>query len=427
MIAADLAIRRIGLLATLAGPAPRVGAGMRDAGLRQGAAVAVAGGRIAWVGSDRELEGSVALAPGARVVDAGGGAVVPGFVDAHTHLAFAGDRDDEIRRRLAGASYAEIAAAGGGIVRTVEATRAATREELARLVVSRLDEMLVCGTTTAEVKSGYGLETAAEVRSLEAIRLAAERHPASVVATFLGAHEVPREHRNDRGRYVDALVREMIPEVAARRLAVFADVFCERGVFSVEESRLILLAAREHGLKLRIHADELAASGGAELAAELKARSADHLVFVSQTGMEALAAASCVATLLPAAAFYLRLGRFAPARALVEAGAPVALASDVNPGGGLSPSLPFAMAIGCFAMGLAFEEALAAVTINAACSLDLQDDVGSLEVGKRADLVLLRSARLLDLVRVGVGAIRTVVKDGRVVVEDGRLVPARAS
>jgi len=290
----------------------------------------------------------------------------------------------------------------------------------------RLDEMLLCGTTTAEVKSGYGLETGAEVRSLEAIRLAAARHPVTVVPTFLGAHEVPREHRGNRTRYVDLLVEGMIPAVAELRLAVFADVFCEVGVFTVDESRRILLAARDHGLKLRIHADELATTGGAELAGELRARSADHLVFVSESGMKALADASCVATLLPAAAFYLRLGRFAPARGLIAAGAPVALASDVNPGGGLSPSLPFVMAIACFSMGLSLEEALAAVTLNAAFSLDLHHEVGSIEVGKRADLVLLRSSRLLDLVRVGVPAIRTVVKDGRVVVRDGQLAGASA-
>ena len=244
----------------------------------------------------------------------------------------------------------------------------------------------------------------------------------TVVPTFLGAHEVPSEHRDDRGRYVDLVVEEMIPAVAERRLAVFADVFCEEGVFTVEESRRILLAARARGMKLRLHADELASTGGAELAGELGARSADHLVFVSPAGRDALARASCVATLLPAAAFYLRLGRFAPARALVEAGVPVALASDVNPGGGLSPSLPFAMTLGCFAMGLALEEALAAVTVNAAFSLDLDREIGSVEVGKRADLVLLRSSRLLDLLRVGVGAVRTVVKDGREVARDGRLV-----
>ncbi|HSD28273.1 MAG TPA: imidazolonepropionase [Vicinamibacteria bacterium] len=426
MIAADFALRRIGALATLAGPAPRTGAEMRHLASLPVAAVAAAGGRIAWVGPDAAFESAVKLSPGAETLDAGGAAVVPGFVDPHTHLAFAGDRDDEIRRRLAGASYQEIAAEGGGIVRTVEATRCASVEELSGLVAARLDEMLLCGTTTAEVKSGYGLETGAELRSLEAIRLAASRHPATVVPTFLGAHEVPREHRGSRTRYVDLLVAEMIPAVAARRLAAFADVFCEEGVFTVEESRRILLAARERGLKLRIHADELATTGGAELAGELGARSADHLVYVSERGMRALAEASCVATLLPTAAFYLRLGRFAPARALIAAGAPVALASDANPGGGLSPSLPFAMALGCFSMGLSLEEALAAVTVNAACSLDLQVEVGSIEVGKRADLVLLRSSRLLDLVRVGVPAIRAVVKDGRVVVRDGRLEEKRA-
>jgi imidazolonepropionase len=397
---------------------------MRDLSLLRDAALAASAGRIAWVGPDAAFAAEVALEPGAETLDAAFAAALPGLVDAHTHLAFAGDRDDEIRRRLAGASYQEIAAEGGGIVRTVEATRRASVEELAGLVAARLDEMLLCGTTTAEVKSGYGLETGAELRSLEAIRLAASRHPVTVVPTFLGAHEVPREHRDDRQRYVRILVEEMIPAVAGRGLAVFADVFCERGVFSVEESRRILLAARAHGLKLRIHADELGTTGGAELAGELRARSADHLVFVSDAGMRALAEASCVATLLPSAAFYLRLGRFAPARGLIEAGAPVALATDVNPGGGLSPSLPCAMAIGCFSMGMALEEALAAGTLNAAFSLDLHEDTGSIEVGKRADLVLLRSSRLLDLLRVGVPAIRAVVKDGRVVVRDGRLAGA---
>ena len=422
MIEADFIVRRIGLLVTMAGPAPRTGAAMRDLAPRSDSAIAASGGRILWIGEDRSVESAVRLAPEGVLLDAEGGAVLPGFVDAHTHLAFAGERDEETRQRLAGASYKEIAAAGGGIVRSVAATRAASREELAAAIEDRLDEMLLCGTTTAEVKSGYGLETAAEIRSLEAIRLAASRHPVSIVPTFLGAHEVPPEHREDRGRYVDLLVGEMIPAVAEHGLAEFADVFCEEGVFTVEESRRILLAARARGLKLRIHADELATTGGAELAGELRARSADHLVYVSEKGMQALAAASCVATLLPAAAFYLRLGRFAPARALIDAGAPVALATDVNPGGGLSPSLPFAMAVGCFGMGLSLEEATSAITVNAAWSLDRQEEIGRLEVGRRADLVLLRSARLLDLVRVGVPAIRAVVKGGRVVVRDGARV-----
>jgi imidazolonepropionase len=415
-----LVIRRAGLLATLAGPAPRTGRSLGELALREDAALVSREGHIAWIGLDRDLDPAVLREQDAVVVDAEGAAVVPGFVDAHTHLAFAGDRDEEVRQRLAGASYREIAEAGGGIVTTVAATRAATTDALTRAITGRLDEMLLQGTTTAEVKSGYGLETAAEVRSLEAIAEAGRRHPITVVPTFLGAHEVPVEYRSEREAYLRVLTDEMIPEVARRRLAVFGDVFCEQGVFSVEESRRVLSAARAHGMKLRLHADELAPTGGAELAAELGARSADHLLHVSPGGMRALARSGTVAVLLPGAAFYLRLGRFAPARALIDAGAAVALATDVNPGAGLSPSMPFAMAAACFGMGLSLEEALAAATINAAVSLDLQAEVGSLEVGKRADLVVLRSARLLDLVRVGVPAIRAVVKDGRVVVRDGR-------
>jgi imidazolonepropionase len=422
VIAADFAVRNVGLLATLAGDVPRVGAGLRELAAREDAALAARGGSIVWIGADRDLASAVALESGAVVLDAEGAAVVPGFVDAHTHVCFAGDRDDEVTRRLAGASYREIAAAGGGIVRSVAATRAASKAELAEGLLGRLDEMLCCGTTSAEVKSGYGLETAAEVRSLEASRLASERHPITVVPTFLGAHEVPLEHREDRAWYVEHLVREMIPEVAGRGLAAFCDVFCEQGVFSVAESRKILQAAYEAGLQLRIHADELAWTGGAELAAELGARSADHLVFVSEAGMRALARARCAGTVLPAASFYLKLPRYAPARAMIEAGVPLALATDANPAGGLSPSMPFAMAVGCFALGLSLEEALTAATINAAYSVGLEDEAGSLEPGKRADLVLLRSRRPLDLLRVGVPAIRAVVKDGRVVARDGRRV-----
>jgi imidazolonepropionase len=423
VIAADFAVRNIGLLATLAGPIPRVGPGLRDLGSIRNAALAVAAGRIVWVGRDASLEAHVQVPP-KNQLDAAAGAVVPGFVDAHTHLAFAGNRDDEIVRRLAGASYKEVAESGGGIVRSVEATRAASVEELAAAIVSRLDEMLLSGTTTAEVKSGYGLETAAEIRSLEAIGLAARRHPVTVVPTFLGAHEVPVEHRSARGRYIDQVVGDMLPEVARRGLARFCDAFCEEGVFTTVETRRILGAARGLGLGLRVHADELAWTGGAELAGELGARSADHLIFVSETGMRAMADAGCAATLLPSAAFYLRLGRFAPARALVAAGVPLALATDVNPGAGLSPSMAFVMSLACFGMGLSLEEALAAATIGGAYSLGEDAEVGSLEVGKRADLLVLRSDRLLDLVRVGVHAVKVVVKDGRVVVRDGVRLPS---
>jgi imidazolonepropionase len=394
---ADLVVRNIGAVMTPIGPAPRRGSELGALREVTQAALVVRGGRLAYVGPEAELPPS-AIPPGAPTLDAGGATIVPGF--------------------LAGASYRQIAAAGGGIVRTVAATRAAGTDVLTSLLRARLDEMLVCGTTSAEVKSGYGLETQAEIRSLEAIHAASESHPVHVVPTFLGAHEVPPEHRADRGRYLDLLVSEMIPEVARRGLAVFADVFCEEGVFTVAESRRVLEAARAAGLDLRVHADELAWTGGAELAAELGARSADHLLNVSEEGMSALARAKCAATLLPSAAFYLRLG-YAPARALVEAGVPVALATDGNPGGGLSPSMPFVVALACFGMGLSLEEALTAATLNGAYSLGIDGDTGSLEPGKRADFVVLRSARLLDLVRVGIPAVATVVKDGRVVVRDG--------
>jgi imidazolonepropionase len=419
---ADFVLRRAGTLATLAGPVPRRGAAMRDLGLREDAALAALDGRIVWVGPDRELEAAVQLAADAAVLDAEGSAVVPGLVDPHTHLAFAGDRDHEIRRRLAGATYQEIAAEGGGIVRTVEATRRASLEELEDQVLCHLDEMLLCGTTTAEVKSGYGLDTETELRSLQAIHRAAGRHPVTVVPTFLGAHEVPPEHRQDRARYLRLLTEEMIPAAARQGIAEFCDVFCEEGVFTPAESRAVLQAARRHGMKLRLHADELADTGGAALAAEMGACSADHLLCASAAGIAALAASSCIATLLPSAAFYLRAPRQAPARALIEAGVPVALASDVNPGAGLSPSLPFAMALACFGLGLCLEEALTAATANAACALDRQAEAGTLEAGKRADLVVLRRDRLLDLLRVGVPAVRAVVKNGRVVVADGRRV-----
>lgn len=427
MIAADFALRNAGTLYTLAGPVPRSGRAMADLGSHEHAAVAAHNGRIVWVGADGAFDLVVKLDPGATVVDAGGAAVLPGFVDAHTHAVFAGQRDDEIRRRLAGATYAEIAAEGGGIVSTVTATRGATAAELETGLLARFDEMLLCGTTTAEVKSGYGLETAAELRQLEAIARADAKHPIGTVATFLGAHEVPVEFRGDRERYLSMLVDEMLPEVARRGLASFADVFCERGVFSVDESRRVLTVARDLGLKLRVHADELCWTGGAELAAELGARSADHLVYVSEAGRRALADSGCAATLLPSACFYLRLPRYAPARELIADGVTVALGSDVNPGAGLSPSMPFAMTVACFAQGLSLEEAICAATVNAACSLDVAHEVGSLEVGKRADLVVLRGTRLLDLLRVGIGAIRTVVKTGRVVVDGGRRVEAGAA
>jgi imidazolonepropionase len=343
------------------------------------------------------------------VIDGRGCSLVPGFVDGHTHVVYAGDRRDELRRRLAGATYAEIAAAGGGILSTVQATRAASAQELAEQTGGRLAEMLAAGTTTCEAKSGYGLDLRTELKMLQVIASLNDTQPMELVSTFMGAHEVPPEYRGRQPEYVDHVVNAMIP--AAAGLAEWCDVFCDRGFFTPEESTAILDAGKRAGMKPRIHADELAASGGPAVAARVGARSADHLVQVQPEGIGALAKARVVATLLPAAAFFLKLGRFAPARDLVAAGVPVALATDVNPGGGLSPSIPFVMSLACFGMGLTFEESLAAATINGAFSLDRDERVGSLETGKQFDAVLVEGPAV-NLLRINAAPIAAVFKKG---------------
>ena len=264
------------------------------------------------------------------------------------------------------------------------------------------------------MKSGYGLTTESELKLLRVLRQLDAEHPLDLCITFMGAHEFPEEYRERRGDYVDLLVREMIPAVARERLADWCDVFCETGVFTPDESRQVFEAARRAGMKLRVHADEFAVSGGAQLAAAMRMRSADHLIFADAAGAEAMAAAGVVATLLPIAAFYLKLGRFAPARMLIERGVAVALATDVNPGAGFSPSMPFAMTLACFAMDLTFEEALVAATINAAYSLDLHQQCGSLEPGKQMDAVIV-DGPAVDLLRVGTRRIRAVIKRGAIV------------
>ena len=392
-------------------PGPRHGAAQRDISALPDASIASHRGVIVSVGPSRRVVAEVEPTADAARIDARGCSIVPGFVDPHTHVVYAGDRRRELGARLAGASYASIAAAGGGILSTVAETRAASESELVESARQRLDEMLACGTTTCEVKSGYGLATSAELTQLRAARVLNGSHPIDIVATFLGAHEIPPEYRQNRVEYVRVVTDQMIPQVAAARLAEWCDVFCERGVFTPDEATAILLAGVRAGLKPRIHADELAASGGAQVAAAVGARSADHLVFVNDNGIAALRAAGVGAVLLPTASFYLKLGRFAPARALIDGGVAVALATDVNPGGGFSPSMPFAMTLACFAMDMTLEEALIASTLNAAWSLDRADRVGSLEIGKYLDAVIVNGS-VVDLLRVGAPAIRTVIKRG---------------
>ena len=411
---ADFLIDNADLVATCAGPAPRRGSAQRDINGIANASVAGFEGRIVFVGSAADASNTVTLTANAQVIDGGGCTVVPGFVDPHTHLVFAGDRRDELRRRLAGVTYAEIAASGGGIVKTVTATRAASEHDLVNLARKRLDEMLAYGTTTAEAKSGYGLEFAAERRILCALKTLSAGQPIDLTATFMGAHEVPFEYRGRRADYVKVIIEEMIPAIADEGLAEWCDVFCEEGVFTPDESRAILEAGLRHGLKARIHADELALSGGSRVAAEVGARSADHLIFVDESHARMLADRHVVATLLPSAAFFLKLGRYAPARMLIEQGVAVALATDLNPGGGFTTSMPFVMTLACFGMNLTLEEALIGATINAAASLDRADTIGSLEAGKQFDAVVV-NGMLTDLIRVGGPVIKKVIKHGRIV------------
>ena len=412
---ADLLILHARDVFTCRGPAPRTGSAQADASRIEDGAIAAFEGRLTYVGPSSALSAHVAPHPGGTILDLQHQySVVPGFVDAHTHAAFAGDRQDELRRRLAGETYAAIAATGGGILATVAATRRASEAEIIESTRTRLDEMLSCGTTSCEIKSGYGLDTASEMKMLRAIRTLARTHAISITATFMGAHEIAPEYRSNRGGYVDLVVNEMVPAIAGESLAEWCDVFCEQGVFTPAESVRILDAGRTAGLAPRIHADELGSSGGCDAAVQAGARSADHLIFVSPADIRALAAAGTAATLLPSASFFLKLGRFAPARELISAGVPVALGSDVNPGGGLSPSMPFAMTLACFGMNMTFEEALVAATLNSAWSLNRADAAGSLEPGKLADAVIVEGDAIA-LLRAGGRPVRAVIKRGRIV------------
>ena len=413
MITADILIQNADLIATCAGPGPLAGSEQHNISAITHGSIAGAAGRIVFVGTAEECEHAVTLAPGAPVIDGRGRTVVPGFVDPHTHLVFAGDRRDELQRRLGGASYAQIAAGGGGIVRTVTDTRLASEADLVAAARPRLAEMLAFGTTTAEVKSGYGLELESELRMLRAIRTLGSTQPIELAATFMGAHEVPAEYRGRRSDYTRLVIDTMLPAVAAEQLAEWCDVFCEDGVFTPDESRAILKAGKRHGLKARIHADELGASGGSGVAADVRAHSADHLIFVDEPHARRMRDAGVVATLLPAAAFFLKLGRFAPARMLIDQQVAVALATDINPGGGFTTSMPFVMALACFGMNLTLEEALVGATLNAAASLDRAKSIGSLETGKQFDAAVIGGV-LSDLIKVGGNVITHVIKRGRI-------------
>lgn len=407
-----LVIRNAAQVVTPIGRRPARGAAMRDLRIIPDGAVVIDGERIAWVGPTTQLP---PVPADAEVIDATDQVVLPGFVDSHTHLVFAGSRADEFEQRLQGATYQEIAARGGGINATVRRVRTSSREELTALARPRLRRLLAFGVTTIEVKSGYGLSPADELKCLQVIADLNAEGPWELVPTFLGAHAVPPECQNDRDGYVRLLLDTMLPEVARSQLADFCDVFCETGVFSIDESERILRRAVALGLRTKLHADELTPLGGTELAVRLGAASADHLLCVTDAGIDALAASDTVATLLPGTAFFLGLP-YAPGRRLIDRGCAVALASDCNPGTCPTENLPLVGTMACTQMKLLPAEAVTALTLNAAVALGRADRVGSLEPGKQADLMVLDKEDYRDLFyHFGVNHVAQVVKRGRVV------------
>jgi imidazolonepropionase len=384
---AKLAIVNSGQLVTLAGPnRPRVGAELRDLRIVEGATMLIEDDRIVAVGKDADLVSRIDS--GTRVLDAEGRCITPGFVDAHTHLVFAGNRADEFERRIGGATYQEIAAAGGGILRTVKRTRAVTEDELLKTARRHRDWMLRGGTTTLEAKSGYALEPEAELRLLRVIRRLDREGPVRIVATLLAAHTVPPQYADRRSEYVRLVTEEIIPAAAAEGLAKYCDAFCDEHAFTVSETRAVLLAAKEHGMGLRLHAEQFRPDTGATLAAELGTATADHLETATDATLALLRDAGVQPVLLPGSVFALGRTQYPPARKMVEMGLAIVLATDFNPGSSPVPSIPFMLSLACVQMGLLPSEALSAVTINAAWSLGLGEQIGSLEAGKQADFLI---------------------------------------
>ncbi len=415
----DLLIRNASELVTLSGDnqTPRIKEQMVELGIIKGGAVAVSGGRIATVGKTEEVEQAVNITSDTKVIDAKEKTVMPGFVDPHTHLIFGGSREDELKLKLEGKSYLDILSMGGGILRTVRETRKATKEELLRYAERTLARMLKYGTTTVEAKSGYGLETVTEMKCLEVIKELDEKHVMDIVPTFLGAHAIPPEYKDDVDGYVNLVVKETLPKVAEKKLAEFCDVFCEKGVFSTEHSKKILEAGKKNGLQPKIHADEIVYLGGTELAAEVEAISASHLVKSSDEGIKRMAECSVIGVLVPGTPFALMQKEYPRARYMIDSGVPIALATDLNPNC-WTESMQFIIALACYNMGMLPSEAIVASTINAAHAINRAGEVGSLEVGKKADIIILDVPNHMHIpYRFGGNMVETVVKSGEIVVD----------
>lgn len=391
------------------------------AGIIENGHIAVKDGRIIAVGAGNapaDMQG-----PDTQVINAEGKTVAPGLIDSHTHLVHGGSRERELPLKLKGVPYLEILKMGGGILSTVRNTRGASKEQLKAKAGKSLDEMLLHGTTTVEAKSGYGLDFDNEIKCLEAASELNEVHPVDIVSTYMGAHAVPEEFKGNTQGYIDFICEKVMPYVKEKKLAEFIDVFCEEGVFSPEESRIIMQKGKDLGFKLKIHADEIIPLQGAELAGEMGATSAEHLLAASDEGIESMAKAGVTAILLPGTSFYLMLGKYAQARKMMERGVRVAIATDYNPGTCPTENLQSIMTFACFGMKLTPEEIIKGMTLNAAHGVGRAEEIGSLEVGKKADLVIFDAPNLEYVVyHFGINHVNTVVKNGKIVVEAGRIV-----
>lgn len=390
-------------------------AGMGRLEIIENGGIAVAGEKILAVGKSDDVNQAIQITSKTVIIDATGKTVTPGLVDPHTHPVFFNTREDEFEMRVLGKSYQEIAQAGGGIRSSMRSVRQATTEQLVQAVLPRMKNFLANGTTTIEAKSGYGLTLVDEIKSLEVIQAVDHKQAVDLVPTFLGAHEIPDEFRQNREAYIALIIEEMLPLVSERGLAEFCDVFCEAGVYSPEEARRILLAAKAVGLRPKIHANQLSSSGGAKVACDVQAISAEHLDYVTPEEIQCMKEADVVPVLLPSAVFYLNLDRFAPAREMIEAGLPVALSTDFNPGTTMTESLPIVMTLACIKLHITPAEALIAATLNAAKAIGREHEIGSLEIGKQADIVIWEMPNYKHLAyHFGVQLTDKVIKKGKI-------------
>ncbi|WP_105617168.1 imidazolonepropionase [Vallitalea okinawensis] len=409
-----LIIKNASELVTCSGFQAKKGLEMNELKIIQDGAIVVEDGIIKALGPTDDLL-KLFNEEDYHVIDAKGKAVLPGFVDPHTHFVFGGYREEEYSWRLRGDSYMDIMKRGGGIINSVRGTNEASKDELIQVGLKRMDSMMGFGVTTVEGKSGYGLDLDTELKQLEVMQALKKQHPLDIATTFLGAHAIPPEYKGRSGEFIDYMIDEVLPKVIEDDLAEFCDIFCEKGVFSIEESRKMLSAAKEKGLKLKIHADEIIPLGGAELAAELGAISADHLLQASDEGIKRMAEENVVATMLPCTAFSLK-EVYARARYMIDEGCAVALATDYNPGSCHTESIPLVIALATIYMGMTPEETITALTINSAAAIDRADEIGSLDVGKKGDIVIheFPSYKFIPY-HIGVSTVETVIKEGKVV------------